>query len=155
MFAGRNLLIPISLLLSAREEKTEQPPHTSRDKLLTNQLPLPITTATQALHCWALPSPKYWLCKGWSQCPQSRVLWSVRTCRIDEERRHIYYSIMLDAGSGLNYLCSQCIDKDGLLLASLIYGSWHYTVLHFTQDFAVLTWKEECNFYCISRKTWP
>lgn len=54
----------------------------------------------------------------------------------------IILSCLMLAGNGLNYLCSQCIDKDGLLLASMIYGSFHNTVLHFTQHFAVLTWKE-------------
>lgn len=58
----------------------------------------------------------------------------------------IVLSCLLLAGNGLNYLCSQCIDKDGLLLASLIDGSWHNTVLHFTQDLAVLTSRENVIF---------
>ena len=50
----------------------------------------------------------------------------------------IILSCLMLAGNGLDYLCSQCIDEDGLFLASLIYGSWHNTVLHFIQDFAVV-----------------
>lgn len=55
----------------------------------------------------------------------------------------IVLSCLMLAGNERDYLCSRCIDKDGLLLASLIYRSGHNTILHFTQDFAVMPQKEE------------
>lgn len=50
----------------------------------------------------------------------------------------IILSCLMLAGNELDYLCSRCIDEDGLLLASLIYRSGHNTILHFIQDFAVM-----------------
>lgn len=48
----------------------------------------------------------------------------------------IILSCLMLAGNGLDYLCSRCIDEDGLLFAYLIDGTWHNTVLQFIQDFA-------------------
>lgn len=50
----------------------------------------------------------------------------------------ITLSCLVLAGTGLRYLRSGCVEEEGLLLASLVYGSWHNTVLPFTQDFAVM-----------------
>lgn len=67
------------------------------------------------------------------------VLRFVRTCRIDKERHHVYYTVMLDVGRERTRLSLQSVYyEDGLLLVSLIYESWHNTVLHFIQDFAVM-----------------